>query len=268
MINTSSNALALTQTQSLGPNASNTSAIKNFRLTEDEEKLLKQNLKVHEDSEILYRLFKLYNLFYDKFSKEAEKKEAVEASKANPNEVVEFVKAAYENETIKLFINTISETLKIVLRVNMDTNEGVSNLIFCVLSSFYPELFDSIRFEEEQKKQDKKEAESKKDKAKFQIKFMTLEEAGGSSGAQSKERVTLFRNTYYITNRIEELSQFCLINKRIINKMIKSKPNLFVNELEGLIRHMPNLLDFDNKRTYFKKELNKLKRNSMFGNDI
>ncbi len=50
--------------------------------------------------------------------------------------------------------------------------------------------------------------------------------------------------------------------------MIKNKPNLFVHELEGLIKHMPNLLDFDNKRTYFKKELNKLKRNSVFGNDI
>jgi hypothetical protein len=47
--------------------------------------------------------------------------------------------------------------------------------------------------------------------------------------------------------------------------MIKSKPNLFVNELEGLIRHMPNLLDFDNKRTYFKKELSKFKRNNLYG---
>lgn len=109
-------------------------------------------MKVYEDSEILYRLFKLFNLFYDKFSKEAEKKEEGEASKSNPKEVVEFVKASYENEAIKLFINTVSDVLKIVLRTNIDPSEGVSNLIFCVLSSFYPELFDSIRFEEEQKK--------------------------------------------------------------------------------------------------------------------
>jgi hypothetical protein len=32
-----------------------------------------------------------------------------------------------------------------------------------------------------------------------------------------------------------------------------------------LIRHMPNLLDFDNKRTYFKKELSKHKRNNLYG---
>jgi len=42
--------------------------------------------------------------------------------------------------------------------------------------------------------------------------------------------------------------------------MIKSKPSLFANELEGLIKHMPNLLDFENKRVYFKKEIAKLKR--------
>ena len=32
---------------------------------------------------------------------------------------------------------------------------------------------------------------------------------------------------------------------------------------------MPNLLDFDNKRTYFKKELNKMKRsNDMYGGTV
>lgn len=30
--------------------------------------------------------------------------------------------------------------------------------------------------------------------------------------------------------------------------------------MEGLIQHMPSLLDFDNKRIYFKQELTKLKR--------
>jgi hypothetical protein len=50
----------------------------------------------------------------------------------------------------------------------MEPNEGISNLIFCVLSSFYPELFESIKKEEEQKALEKKELEEKKgDKAKF-----------------------------------------------------------------------------------------------------
>jgi hypothetical protein len=70
----------------------------------------------------------------------------------------------------------VSDVLKTVFKTNIEPNEGVSNLFFCVLSSFYPELFDSIQFEEEKKKNEKKE--EKKDKAKYQIRFMTLDESG------------------------------------------------------------------------------------------
>ena len=41
-----------------------------IKLPEAEEKLLKQSLRVHEDSELLLRIFKLYNLFYEKFNKD------------------------------------------------------------------------------------------------------------------------------------------------------------------------------------------------------
>ena len=34
--------------------------------------------------------------------------------------------------------------------------------------------------------------------------------------------------------------------------------------MEGLIRHMPNLLDFDNKRAYFKQEITKMKRRQQY----
>jgi E3 ubiquitin-protein ligase HUWE1 len=59
------------------------------------------------------------------------------------------------------------------------------------------------------------------------------------------------------------------VNKRIINKMIKAKPALFTNELDGFVRYMPNLLDFENKRSYFKKEIHKMKRsNDMYGGSV
>jgi E3 ubiquitin-protein ligase HUWE1 len=51
--------------------------------------------------------------------------------------------------------------------------------------------------------------------------------------------------------------------------MIKAKPALFTQELEGFIKYMPNLLDFENKRTYFKKEITKMKRgNDMYGGQL
>jgi hypothetical protein len=79
-----------------------------------------------------------------------------------------------------------------------------------------------------------------------------------------KERFNLFKNPNYFNKRIEDLSNFCLANKRVINKLIKTKTSYFVGELEGLFKHMPNLLDFDNKRIYFKRELAKLKRNQYY----
>ena len=52
------------------------------------------------------------------------------------------------------FVNSVSEVLKIVFKTNLEMNEGLSNLIFCVFSSFYPELLDSIKLEEKQIKED------------------------------------------------------------------------------------------------------------------
>jgi hypothetical protein len=97
---------------------------------------------------------------------------------------------------------------------------------------------------------------------KYQIKMLPLTE---DSVRNTKEKFTLFKNSTYMTNRVLELSQFCMVNKRLINRMIKQRAHLFANELEGMIKHMPNILDFENKRNYFKKELNKLKRGGFQG---
>ena len=85
----------------------------------------------------------------------------------------------------------------------------------------------------------------------------------------SKENFILFRNPFYINNRLEELSKFCIANKRIINKMIKQDRNLFENDLKIIITYMPNFLDFENKRTYFKQQLKKLKGSDyLYGEQI
>lgn len=228
-----------------------------MKLQEEDERRLKQLLKVHEDSEILLRIFKLFNIFYMKFSElekqKQEEGEAIEPSSQQPKEVQEFVKKSYESGPVAEFVDRVSEVLKVVFRVNLDVSEGLSNLIFCVFASFYPELLESIRVEEEeQKEQEKKRS---KDSGKYLVRMLPLSEA------TSKEKTSVFRNAFYMTLRTEDFSRFCMANKRLINKMIKQRPSMFVKELEQMIKYMPNLLDFENKRTYFKKELAKLKRN-------
>ncbi len=140
-------------------------------------------LRFNEDSDILFRIFKMMNQFYDKFSDEKGEK---------PN-IDEFVRRTYESETLSNFTKNVSDVMKIVYHANIDLGESVSNILFCVYSSFYPELLDSFKKEEEQaKKQDKGDG-------KFMVKMAPLTE----SSVKSKEKFTLFKNSEYFSPRIE-----------------------------------------------------------------
>ena len=90
---------------------------------------------------------------------------------------------------------------------------------------------------------------------------------GAGADIGSKGKYSLFRNPIEFTDRIDQLNTFCLANKRLINKMIKSNPTQYTGEIGVLIKHMPNLLDFDNKRAYFKKEMAQ-KRRSIYQDQI
>jgi hypothetical protein len=124
----------------------------------------------------------LFNLFYDKFSqdKEANKDEmqldVVQTAQSRPEDVIQFVRSTYESDDLKLFVSSVSDVLKVIFKTGIEPNEGVSNLIFCVLSSFYPELFDSIKVEEEQKAKEKKELEEQKgEKTKYLVKMIPVQ---------------------------------------------------------------------------------------------
>ncbi|TNV74568.1 hypothetical protein FGO68_gene5813 [Halteria grandinella] len=240
------------------------------KLCEDDEKQLKQMMRISEDSDILFRIFKLLNHFYDKNSQveqqQKEQQRLVDTTEQSRKveQITRFVRDAYENKSISDFASNVSEVLKIVQKTNFEVNESISNLIFCVFSAYYPELIDAIEHQRVQQieEEKRKEQEPKEKTNKYQIKMLPLTEATVKA---TKEKFTLFKDCNYTSLRVEELSNFCMVNKRIINKMIKSRSHMFANELEGLIKHMPNILDFDNKRAHFKKELTKLKRNGYGG---
>lgn len=124
----------------------------------------------------------MFNLFYDKFSqdKEANKDEmqldVMQTAQSRPEDAIQFVRSTYESDDLKLFVSSVSDVLKVIFKTGIEPNEGVSNLIFCVLSSFYPELFDSIKVEEEQKAKEKKELEEQKgEKTKYLVKMIPVQ---------------------------------------------------------------------------------------------
>lgn len=63
-------------------------------------------------------------------------------------------------------VSKASNVLRIIHRTNIDANEGISNLIFCVLASFYPDLYESINLDEDSK-----------DKQKYRIIMIPLSES-------------------------------------------------------------------------------------------
>lgn len=80
-------------------------------------------------------------------------------------------------------------------------------------------------------------------------------------------------NTNSLSKRLENFGVFCLNNKKVLNEFLKldlpdqsrrRRPEKEIVDdngldlkLEDIVKYMPNLLDFDNKRAYFTKELRK-----------
>lgn len=94
--------------------------------------------------------------------------------------------------------------------------------------------------------------------------------AAQSSVAGSKAGKSLvFRDIEQASDRLTMFNSFCMQHKVLLNKLVKhifsskekdaSKDSGTVAEY---IRYMPNLLDFENKRVYFKKELKRLRKAS------
>ena len=57
----------------------------------------------------------------------------------------------------------------------------------------------------------------------------------------------------------EHFQNFCERSKRILNQLVKQNPFLLNDTLHSLVTHFYNLLDFENKRNYFRTEIRKLR---------
>jgi len=71
-------------------------------------------------------------------------------------------------------------------------------------------------------------------------------------GKEAKEQFCIFKEKEGSSARVALLSDFAHRNMRCINTIIRQKNNFIMLEMEEAIKHMSNILDFENKRTYFK----------------
>mmetsp|Transcript_38990 Transcript_38990/g.59287 ORF Transcript_38990/g.59287 Transcript_38990/m.59287 type:complete len:159 (+) Transcript_38990:3474-3950(+) len=80
----------------------------------------------------------------------------------------------------------------------------------------------------------------------------------------------VFANVEKASHRLILFNNFCSTFKPILNKLVKKIYNSRSSEKESLsremapvteyIKYMPTLLDFDNKRLFFKKEIKKMRK--------
>jgi hypothetical protein len=83
--------------------------------------------------------------------------------------------------------------LRIVSNANVEITETISNLIFCVFATFFPEVFESINREEISNEQEVA------NQGKYKIKMIPIEE---SLKKKHGEKFVLFKNMIETSHRI------------------------------------------------------------------
>lgn len=73
--------------------------------------------------------------------------------------------------------------------------------------------------------------------------------------------MSLFKNVDKVSDRLKEFASLCLKNKKAINQYLQSK-NRSDFSITDIVSYMPNILSFENKRAYFKKEVQRIQRSA------
>lgn len=199
----------------------------------------------------------------------------------------------FGHEGITLFVTQCNQLLSTLTLNNIDMFDVSKNLVNYVFDCFMPEMQEEVV---RRKQKSSHEKDSNKDEQTGEIsKYVQMEsllplaikpqenENKSSlvlSGPQSsvpgskQGKSLVFRDIDEASDRLAMFNSFCVQHKAFLNKLVKhifsskekdsSKDSGTVAEY---IRYMPNLLDFENKRMYFKKELKRIKRAS-YSRDI
>lgn len=129
------------------------------------------------------------------------------------------------------------------------SKELMSNL-GCIFEAHLPDLHAVI------KRSNLQNEERPANKAEIRMKPIHQKDAVTSNLLNS-----LFKNvSWELPQRLNRFSEFCLKNKKAINKLLQGKNRAFLGiQISDIVKYMPNLLDFESKREHFYKEIEKLR---------
>lgn len=196
------------------------------------------------------------------------------------------------NGSIRLLVEQCNQLLATIQTINVDMISECKPIINCVFECFIPEMQEEVitaakdraknagKLSKEENADSKyvqmepiakaqPEAEMELDLAKGK---QLSEPLNSSAPKKSKKQNLIFRDIDEASERLVQFSVFCVHNKTMLNKLVRNIFNASSRERESsqqdigtvaeFIKFMPNLLDFENKRMYFKKEIKKIRRSS------
>ena len=145
----------------------------------------------------------------------------------------------------------LNDTLNILnsAKTNDLYKELISN-IGCIFEAHLPDLNEVFK---------RCNASSANEAAK-EIRLRPIKGKNGETQTDNKV-LSLFKNVDGdLSQRLVQFSFFCLNNKKAINALLKKKSSVGI-QISDIVKYMPNLLDFESKREYFKREMIRLQQN-------
>ena len=261
---------------------------------EDEQAKLLSKLDLQIEAEIkLHKIFKIIREIFERSLQEASRlakrgRKAQEAKEATPqakkgqtsspvskdaqmadaeNKAREYVKRSFNSllfdETLNELWISITEflnTLHEICAGNWSLVNPVAHKLQPVVESYF--IIHKILNEDkshEASKKSKLGKPTRKNVPAVAISQLATEEQ--EKGASLIDKPT----SYFKENKIklDPDQMFALMsekNRQIINMMVKQNPRILSDSLSVIISKRPTILDFDNKRAFFRSELKKLKQ--------
>mmetsp|Transcript_37414 Transcript_37414/g.45579 ORF Transcript_37414/g.45579 Transcript_37414/m.45579 type:complete len:255 (-) Transcript_37414:1244-2008(-) len=221
--------------------------------TELEKMLLQDKVAL----QVLKNTLVVYNIFHHEIQEvktEEEKKGDSSEKLATIEAIGVELSSFYSDPRMLEHMDLVNDVLAILKRSNLKElmKELIENVV-CIFEAHLPDL-------EQMFKQLKAKAES----GPAENSEIRMRHIGQKEDAKQNR---LFKNVdWELPARLNQFTDFCLRNKKAINLLLqgRNKANIGIS-ITDIVKYMPNLLDFESKRAFFAKELEKMREHRGHG---
>jgi len=161
------------------------------------------------------------------------------------------LKAFYEGDRFGEHMSLVNDVIAVLKGAGLnDSLKELMGNIGCIFEAHLPDVHAVI------KRLSRQDADRPAERIEIRMKPILQKDIASSGMVNS-----LFKNvSWELPTRLNLFSEFCLQNKKAINKLLQGRQKGFLGlQFSDIAKFMPNLLDFESKREHFYKEIEKLR---------